>query len=204
MAEDKVTAWQLPAVLLELVSETAPLIAKVAVEACDVLAEEVPDVAESSKDADESAYDEVLAEVGRKLRVELDPYSLAAEIFSPVFQSALDAKQLDKDLIRRCCDFLERAFSGEKYAAEGMAAGYPGARRLPGRSGRPGVQRPGAGAAHWGGPEATTGQPSTTGIRGGCRGLPIEKGIGHSSWQENGGSEWPSGRYLMARRRDGG
>jgi hypothetical protein len=120
IAGDKVTAWQLPAVLLELVPETALLIAKVAVEACDVLPEEVPDVAESSNDADESAYGEVLAEVGRKLRVELDPYSLAAEIFSPVFQSALDAEQLDEDLIRRCCDFLERAFSGEKYAAEGV------------------------------------------------------------------------------------
>lgn len=119
MSRDQVTAWQLPGILLGLVPETAPLIAKVAVEACDPSPEELAEAGASANEDGESAYDKVLAEVGRKLRGDLDPYSLAAWIFLPVFESALGAEQLDEDLVRRCCDFLERAFSGEKYAAEG-------------------------------------------------------------------------------------
>lgn len=119
MSGDQVTAWGLPEVLLELVPETAPLIAKVAVEACDPSPGELAEAGASSSEDDESAYDGVLTEVGRKLRGGLDPYSLAAWIFLPVFESALDGEQLDEDLVRRCCHFLELAFSGEKYAAEG-------------------------------------------------------------------------------------
>jgi len=107
MADCQITMWQLPKVLLELVPETAPLIAEKAVKAWDVSREPVID-------------EELLAKVGSDLRGEFDPYSLAAWIFLPVFEEALDAEPPNVDLIRRCCDFVERALSGEEYVAEGV------------------------------------------------------------------------------------
>ena len=107
MADRPVTMWQLPKVLLEVVPETAPLIAEKAVEAWDVSKDGVVD-------------DVLLAKVGSDLSIEFDPYSLAGWIFLPVFEAALDADPPDEDLIRRCCDFVEQALSSEEYVAEGV------------------------------------------------------------------------------------
>jgi hypothetical protein len=67
-----------------------------------------------------SDYDQLIAKVGSRLRREFYPYGLAAWIFLPVFEAARDADPLDEDLVRRCCDFVEQALSGEEYAAEGV------------------------------------------------------------------------------------
>ena len=107
MADRPITMWQLPKLLLEFVPEVAPLLAEKAVKAWDVSNEPVVD-------------DELLAKVGSDLSLEFGPYSLAGWIFLPVFEAALDADPLDEDLVRRCCDFVEKVLVGEEYAAEGI------------------------------------------------------------------------------------
>jgi hypothetical protein len=113
MVDGQVTTWQLPRLLLELVPETASLIAKEAVKAWDISKD-------AKADRDECDYDQLLAKIGSNLRGKFYPYGLAGWIFLPVFEAALDAEPLDEDLVRRCCDFVEQALSGEEYAAEGV------------------------------------------------------------------------------------
>lgn len=113
MTQRPVTTWRLPELLLDLVPETAMLIAKAAVKAWDI-------GNEAGIDQDEPDYDQLLAKVGSSLRGEFYPYSIAAWIFLPVFEAALDADPLDEDLVRRCCAFVEQVLSGDEYVAEGV------------------------------------------------------------------------------------
>lgn len=130
MAEAKVTEWNMARVLLAMVPETAPLIAKAAAEADDIdpegpviPARPGPDQIRQGTTAERLAHPHYQALdilIGQNLRVEFGTYAVAGWMFLPVFEMALEADQVDEDLVRRCCAFLETALAGDELVAEGI------------------------------------------------------------------------------------
>ena len=128
MAGPQITMWQLPRVLLELVPESATLIAQAAVESFDINPDELelpspPGPEETAKMPSVTGhpyFQALNAEVGSRLRSRFSPYDLASDVFQPVFYGALDADPVDEDLVKRCCEFIELALAAEEHAADGV------------------------------------------------------------------------------------
>jgi hypothetical protein len=128
--QTKVTAWNMPTVLLEMVPEAATLIAQAAVKAHDV-GRELSRMPEPPRPDQlrQMTRDEQMAHpyfrdmdilVGQNLQSEFGTYAVAGWLFLPVFEAGLDAAPLDEDLVRRCCAFLEAALAGDEAVAEGV------------------------------------------------------------------------------------
>ncbi len=128
--QTRVTVWDLPRVLLEMVPETAPLMARAAVQAYDVGRQlsRMPAPPEPEQLL-QLTPDERMALpyfrdfdilVGRNLQSEFGTYAVAAWLFLPIFEAALDHESLNEDLVRRCCAFLEAALAGEEAVSSGV------------------------------------------------------------------------------------
>lgn len=126
----KVTEWNMPRVLLEMVPEAASLIAKAAVEVYDIRPQsgEIP-AAPAPDEMRQMTTDEQVNHphvraldimIGRNLRADFGTYAVAGWMFLPVFEAALEADPPDEDLVRRCCAFLETALAGQEIVAEGI------------------------------------------------------------------------------------
>jgi hypothetical protein len=129
MGDTKVTAWNMPRVLLDVVPETAPLIARVAVAAYEINPKSsrlppVPTPDELRFMVDENLthpYFEALKNlVGRNFSADFGTYAVAGRVLLPVLESALSAEPINEDLVVRCCSFLEMALAGEEIVAEGV------------------------------------------------------------------------------------
>lgn len=134
-----VTTWNLPRVLLGLVPETAPMLAELAVEAYDIdpdtlgLPEETPrrlkpeyrDRANRPMSPIEQveAYEEsprwraLNAALGSRMCASLDPFPIMSEFKYRVLLPAL-RDPLARDLIDRCCRFLEMVLAAEDYVSQ--------------------------------------------------------------------------------------
>jgi hypothetical protein len=130
MIRTRVTLWNMPLVLLEVVPETAPLVARAAAEAYEIDPQElgVP-VPPSSERIAQMTMDERLAHprevalnvsVGQNVRARFSTYGVAGWMFLPVFEAALQADPADDNLLRRCCSFVESALAGDQLVAEGV------------------------------------------------------------------------------------
>lgn len=133
------TSWNLPRVLLGLVPESAPLLARLAVEAHDVdpdelgLPEEGPrrlkpeyrDRASRPMSPIElvDAYEEsprsraLYAALGSRMSASLDPFPVMSEFKHGVLLPAL-RDPVDRDLVDRCCRFLEMVLAAEEYVSQ--------------------------------------------------------------------------------------
>jgi len=121
MADHQVTMWELPGLLLELVPEAAMPIARAAVQAWQAVPDHLDFGHSESLGPDALGPDSVQnshpgrleGEIGSRLYSDFAPHGLLGGIFLTVFHDALDADPIDEDLVRRCCQFIERALSGE-------------------------------------------------------------------------------------------
>lgn len=134
MTADPVTIWNLPRVLLGLVPESAPMIAELAVEAYDIdpdelgLPEETPprlkpeyqdrtnrpmSIVEQIDAYEESPRSCALnAALGVSMNASLNPIHVMFEFKPGVLLPAL-RDPVDRDLVDRCCRFLEMALVAE-------------------------------------------------------------------------------------------
>lgn len=139
MTVDPVTVWNLPRVLLGLVPESAPLIAELAVEVYDIdpdelgLPEEAPrrlkpeyrdranrpmSIVEQADAYEESPRSHALnAALGSSMRASLNPYHVMFEFKPGILLPAL-RDPVDRDLVGRCCRFLEMLLAAEDYISQ--------------------------------------------------------------------------------------
>jgi hypothetical protein len=125
MANRQVTMWELPGLLLELVPEAATPIAQAAVQAWKPVPGQLNFRHSGPLGSDALRFDSVEdsqpgrleGEIGSRLYSDFAPHGLFGGIFLTVFHDALDADPIDEDLARRCCQFIERALSGESTVA---------------------------------------------------------------------------------------
>jgi hypothetical protein len=139
MTVDPVTVWNLPRVLLGLVPESAPLLAELAVEAYDIdpdelgLPEEAPrrfkpeyrdranrpmSIVEQAEAYAESPRSRALnAALGVSMNASLNPYHVMFEFKPGVLLPAL-RDPVDRDLVGRCCRFLEMVLAAEDYVSQ--------------------------------------------------------------------------------------
>ena len=130
LVETTVTVWNMPRVLLEMVPETAPLMARTAAQAYDVgrQVSRMPAPSEAELllqlTIDERMalpyFRNINVLVGQNLQSEFGTYSVAAWLFLPIFEEALEDESLKEDLVRRCCAFLEAALAGEEAVSSGV------------------------------------------------------------------------------------
>lgn len=125
MTEFRVTEWNMAQVLLEMVPETAPRMARAAANAYNIDPAQLnipqPVAPDHPQQTHRDQLDQALsASVGGAIRADFGPYSVAGWMLLPILESALDADPLDQDLVRRCCEFLEAALGGEDFVAEGI------------------------------------------------------------------------------------
>jgi hypothetical protein len=121
MANRQVTMWELPGLLLELVPEAAMPIAHAAVQAWKSVPDQLDFGQSEPLGSDALGSDSVQdyqpgrleCEIGSRLYSDFAPHGLFGGIFLTVFHDALDADPIDEDLVHRCCQFIERALSGE-------------------------------------------------------------------------------------------
>lgn len=131
---DPITSWNLPRMLLELVPESAPLLAGLAAEAHDLDPAEAPlppetpprlepeyqdrakrpmSVAEVSESYEESPPRRVLNSVlASRFGAAFGSYQVFFEFKYELFLPAL-REPTDRDLIDRCCQFLELAIASQ-------------------------------------------------------------------------------------------
>lgn len=134
-----ITRWNLPRVLLHLIPEIAPVLARLAVDALDVdpealgLADEASPRLKPGSSADPrrpmslielaeayepSARDEAIQSVlGSRLLVDLGPYPVLAKFKHDLLVPALRDPG-SQDLVERAGRFLEAALGAEEYVSE--------------------------------------------------------------------------------------
>lgn len=139
MTVDPVTVWNLPRVLLALVPESAPLLAELAVEAYDVdpdelglpeetlprLNPEYRDRANQPMSIVEQleAYEKtprsraLNAALGSRMGASLNPIRVMSEFKPGVLLPAL-WDPVDRDLVDRCCRFLEMVLAAEDHISQ--------------------------------------------------------------------------------------